>query len=189
MQGSRFTDGHDISALTNGWVPAKGQAIVETDIVIALPKGTYGRLAAISGMTSNMGIAVGNGIIDADYTGEVKVILGNHGQSDCSLKAGNRIAQLIVENIADADAMEIDDLATTERGKKGFGSSDLNPKGSITAQEARVKICFLHADASDNEFFCPSDIGYHPQLMKEKEMLSRAHINTTLTRAMNDTFL
>jgi len=67
-KGSRFAAGHDIYALTDCLVPAKGQTMVETGIVIGLPEGTYGRLAARSGMASKMGIAVGGGVIDADYT-------------------------------------------------------------------------------------------------------------------------
>jgi len=185
-KGSRFAASHDIYALTDGMVPAKGQTMVETGVAIGLPEGTYGRIAARSGMASNMGIAVGGGVIDADYTGEVKVILRNHGEADSLFKAGDRIAQLIVEKVANADAMEVDDLGITEEGKISFGSSDMNPKGSIPAKEEEVKICFLHTDTSVNEFFSTADIGYHPRLMKEKEMLSRAHVNAALTRTMND---
>jgi len=79
-------------------------------------------------MASEMGIAVGGGVMDADYTREVKVIFRNHGNADCLFKAGDQIAQLIIQRIANADTMEVDDLGTTERGKLGFGSSDLNPK-------------------------------------------------------------
>jgi len=187
-KGSRFAAGHDIYAVTDGLVPAKGQTMVETGIAIGLPEGTYGRLAARSGMASKMGIAVGDGVIDADYTGEVKVIVRNHCEADCVFKAGDRIAQLIIEKVACADAMEIDDLETTERGKLGFGSSDLNPKRSITAKEG-VKICFLHEDKDNNEFFSAADIGSHPRLTKEGEMLSSAHLNAALTRTINDAFL
>jgi len=128
-----------------------------------------------------MGIAVGGGVIDTDYTGEVKVILRNHGEADCVFKGGDRIAQLIVEKVANADAMEVDNLGITERGKMGFGSSDVNPKRSIAAKEEKTKICFLHADRSKNEFFSAADIGYHPRLMKEKEILSSVHVNAALT--------
>jgi len=176
-EGSRFAAGDDICALTNGLVPAKGQTMIETGIAIGLPEGTYGRLAARSGMASKMGIAVGGGVIDADYTGEVKVILRNHGEADCLFQAEDRIAQLIIEKVANADAMEVDDLETSERGKSGFGASDLNPKRSITAKEEGVKTCFLNADTDNNEFFSAADIGYHPRLTKEREMLSSAHVN------------
>jgi len=168
-KGSRFAAGHDIYALTDSMVPAKGQTIVETGIPIGLPEGTYGRLAARSGMASKMGLAVGGGVIDADYTGEVKVILRNHGEADFVFKAADRIAQLIVEKVANTDAMEVDDLGVTERGNMGFGSSDLNPMRSITAKEEEVKICFLHSDTSENEFFSTADIGYHPRLMKKRK--------------------
>jgi len=188
-KGSPFAAGHDISALTDGLVPAKGQTMVEMGIAIGLPQGTYRRLAARSGMASKMGIAVGRGVIDADYTGEVKVILRNHGEADCVFNAGDRIAQLIIEKVANAHGMEVDDLGITERGTIGFGSSDMNPKPSITAKEEEVKICFLQADTNNNEFFSAVDIDYHPQLMKERKMLSSAHVNAALTRTMNDSFL
>jgi len=88
-------------------VPAKGQAIVEPRIAIGLPEGTYRTLAARSGMASKIGIAVGGGAIAAVDTGEVKVTLRNHGQTDCLYRAGDRIAPLIVENIANTDSMEV----------------------------------------------------------------------------------
>jgi len=163
--------------------------MLETCIAIGVPEGTYGRPAARSGMASKMGIALGGGSIDADLKGEVKVILRNHGKADCVIKAGDRIAQLILEKIANADAMEVADLEVTEQGKMGFGSSDMNPKRSITAREEGVKICLLHADKDNNEFFGAADIGYHPRLMKEREMLSRTHVNTALTGTMHDAFL
>jgi len=163
--------------------------MVQMGIAIGLPEGTYGRLAARSGIASKMGIAVGSGVIDADYKGEVKVILRNHGEADCVFKAGDRIAQLIIEKVADADAMEVDKLETTDRGKLGFGSTDLNPKRSITAKEEEVKICLLQADTDNHEFFSAMDIGYHPRLTKEREILSSAHVNAALMRTMNDAFL
>jgi len=67
-KGLRFSAGHDIYALTDRLVPAKGQTMVETGIAIGLPEGTYGRLAVRSGMASKMGIAVDGGVIDPDYT-------------------------------------------------------------------------------------------------------------------------
>jgi len=114
-KGSRFAAGHDIHALTDGLVPAKGQTMVETGIPIRLPEGTYGRPAGRSGMYNKMGIAVGGSVIDADYTGEVKVRLRNDGEADCLFKAGDRIAQLIIELIANADAMEVDHLGASKR--------------------------------------------------------------------------
>jgi len=140
-------------------------------------------------MASKMGIAVGSSVIDADYTREVKVILPNYGKANCVFKAGDRIAQLIIEKIPNADAMEVDDLETTKGGKLGFGSRDLNLKRSITAKEEVVKICFLHAETDNNEFFSAADIGYQPRRTKEREILSSAHVHAALTRTMNNAFL
>jgi len=75
--------------------------LVDTGISIGLPSGTYSRLASRSGMASKHGIAVGGGVIDVDYTGEEKLILGNHGNTSYEFKAGDRIAQLIVEKNPD----------------------------------------------------------------------------------------
>jgi len=188
-KGSRFAAGHDIYALTDGLVPAKGQTMVETGIAIELPEGTYGRLAARSGMASKMGIAVGGGVIDADCTRVVKVILRNRGEADGVFKGGDRIAQLIVEKVTNANTMEVEDLGITERGIIGFGSSEINSRRSITAKEEEVTICFLHTDTSKNEFVSAADIGYHPRLVKEREMLSSTHVNAALTRTMNHSFL
>jgi len=69
-----------------------------------------------------------------------------------------------------------------------FGSSDLSPKRSSTTREETVRICFLQADTSDNEFLSAANIGHHPLLMKEREMLSSTHVNSALTRPMNDLF-
>jgi len=60
------------------------------------------------------------GVIDADYTGEVKVIMINHSNDDCHIMEGERIAQMIIEKIDMSDAMEVDKLDDTIRGKEGF---------------------------------------------------------------------
>lgn len=102
---------------------------MEKGIGIGLPEGSCGRLAVRSGMASKIGIAVGGGVRDTDYSGEVKVILPHHGQAECLLKAGDGIAQLRVERIADADAIEADDPGTTQRGNGGFWVKRAKPQG------------------------------------------------------------
>ena len=72
-------------------------------------------------MASKQGIAVGGGVIDADYTGEIRVILRNHGTSDYQFKEGDRIAQLIVKRIQTSEAVMVDKLGERERGNQGFG--------------------------------------------------------------------
>jgi len=150
--------GHDIYALRNGTIPAQRQMLVDTGMAIGLPRGTYGRLAARTGMAGKHGIAVGGGVIDADYTGEIKLILRNHGDTSYEFKAGDRIPHLIVQKIQTQDAMEIDNPDDTERGTQGFGSSDLGPKQLIACEELKVKICFLNPDPQENSYFDEEDI-------------------------------
>ena len=73
-KGFRMAEGDDIYTLKDGTISAQRQMLVDTGIAIGLCRVTYGRLAARSGMASKHGIAVGGGVIDADYTGEIKVI-------------------------------------------------------------------------------------------------------------------
>jgi len=97
-------------------------------------------------------------------------------------KAGDRIAQFIIGRNAEADAREVDDLARTRRGKMGFGSSDPNHMRSLTATEGVVKICFLHAETVNNQFFSGTDIGYHTRILRERAMFSSAHVNAAFVR-------
>ncbi|KAG7662420.1 DUT1 [[Candida] subhashii] len=127
-KGSALAAGYDLYASQPGLIPAKGQGLIATDISIIVPEGTYGRVAPRSGLAVKNGISTGAGVIDADYRGEVKVVLFNHSDKDFEVKAGDRIAQLVLEVIVNADIVEIDadELDTTERGAGGFGSTGKN---------------------------------------------------------------
>jgi dUTP pyrophosphatase len=123
-RGSALAAGYDLHADKDAHIDARGGAIVDTGIAIALPPGTYGRIAPRSGLASRNGIAVGGGVIDGDYRGEIRVILFNHGAADFVVKRGDRIAQLILEKYeADAVLCEVDSLDKTARGADGFGST------------------------------------------------------------------
>lgn len=74
--------------------------LVDTDISIAVPAGTYGRVAPRSGLASKHSIDVGAGVIDADYRGPVKVLLFNFSEVDFKVEVGERVAQLIVERVS-----------------------------------------------------------------------------------------
>jgi len=84
----------------NTTIPAHGRALVDTDISIAVPAGTYGRIAPRSGLAVKNFIDVGAGVIDADYRGQVKILLFNHADSDFEVKEGDRVAQLILERVS-----------------------------------------------------------------------------------------
>lgn len=112
-----------MSAAASVTVPSRGRVLVPTDLSLCVPSGTYGRIAPRSGLALKCGIDVGAGVLDSDYRGPLGVLLFNHSDSDFSIAAGDRIAQLILEKIAVADVEEADELTNTERGLGGFGST------------------------------------------------------------------
>ncbi|XP_059453619.1 deoxyuridine 5'-triphosphate nucleotidohydrolase isoform X2 [Corylus avellana] len=122
-RASPLSAGYDLSSATETKVPARGKALVPTDLSIAIPEGTYARIAPRSGLAWKHSIDVGAGVIDADYRGPVGVILFNHSDVDFEVKAGDRIAQLIIEKIMTPDVMAVEDLDSTVRGEGGFGST------------------------------------------------------------------
>ena len=86
--------------------------------------GTYGRIAPRSGLAVKNGISTGAGVVDRDYTGEVKVVLFNHSENDFEVKVGDRVAQLILEKIVeDAEVVVVESLEESARGAGGFGST------------------------------------------------------------------
>ena len=78
-----------------------------------------------SGLAWKHSIDVGAGVIDADYRGPVGVILFNHSEQDFAVKAGDRVAQLVLERIVTPDVLEVEDLESTIRGSGGFGSTGI----------------------------------------------------------------
>lgn len=99
-RGSAHAAGYDLYASKATTVPARGKVLVDTDISIAVPANTYGRVAPRSGLASKHSIDVGAGVIDADYRGPVKVLLFNLSEVDFKVEVGERVAQLIVERVS-----------------------------------------------------------------------------------------
>jgi dUTP pyrophosphatase len=101
------------------------RALIPTGISIALPRGFEAQVRARSGLALKHGIGVLNapGTIDADYRGEIGVILINHGDQDFHITRAMRIAQLVIAPVTRADLQLVDDLAASVRGHKGFGST------------------------------------------------------------------
>ena len=100
-------------------------AIIPTGFSLSIPKGFEVQIRPRSGLAAKKKISVLNtpGTIDADYRGEIKVILINLGQETFTVEKGLRIAQMVVCPIVQAQLKEVDDLSETERGKGGFGST------------------------------------------------------------------
>ena len=105
---------------------APGQrALVPTGLSIALPPGHEAQIRPRSGLALKHGVTVLNapGTVDADYRGEVSVLLINHGDAPFSIRRGERIAQMVIAQVAQVELVPVTSLSATERGSGGFGST------------------------------------------------------------------
>jgi len=105
---------------------APGQrALVATGISVALPAGYEAQVRPRSGLASKHGVTVLNapGTVDADYRGEISVLLINHGDAPFAIRRGERIAQMVIASVLRAELVATPTLSSTERGSGGFGST------------------------------------------------------------------
>jgi len=118
--------GLDLYALDDGVLAPGERASVRTGISVEIPEGQAGLVLPRSGLARRHGISVVNapGLIDAGYRGEVEVLLLNTDRSSSfSIAAGDRIAQLVIVSVQTPQVVEVQELALSERGAGGFGSS------------------------------------------------------------------
>jgi len=101
------------------------RALIPTGFIIEIPEGYEGQVRPRSGLAVKKGITVLNspGTIDADYRGEVKVILINLGEEEVTIEKGDRIAQLVIAPVSRVELIEVEEVSTTARGEGGFGST------------------------------------------------------------------
>ena len=101
------------------------RVLVPTGLVIALPAGFEAQVRPRSGLAARHGVTVLNapGTIDADYRGEIAVLLINHGEAPFSIRRGERIAQMVVAPVSQVELVETEALPATSRGAGGFGST------------------------------------------------------------------
>ena len=105
---------------------APGQrALVPTGLMMAVPPGHEAQVRPRSGLAFKHGVTVLNapGTVDADYRGEVSVLLINHGEEPFTIRRGERIAQLVIAAVTQANLVAVASLPTTDRGSGGFGST------------------------------------------------------------------
>jgi len=100
-----------------------GRALVPTGLSIAIPRGFEGQVRPRSGLALKWGITCVNspGTVDSDYRGEVGVILGNTGREPFAIQRGDRIAQLVIAPVVQAQLVEAAELPSSDRGGGGFG--------------------------------------------------------------------
>jgi dUTP pyrophosphatase len=101
------------------------RALVPTGLSIALPSGYEAQIRPRSGLASKHGVTVLNapGTVDADYRGEIGVLLINHGDAPFTIRRGERIAQMVIASVARAELVSAEALSATDRGSGGFGST------------------------------------------------------------------
>ena len=117
--------GMDLRSVEETVVPRGGRALVKTGLAMQLPSGYEAQVRPRSGLALKHGITVLNtpGTIDSGYRGEVGVILANFGDSDFPVAKGDRIAQLVIAPVTQAEVEETDVIDETDRGAGGFGST------------------------------------------------------------------
>jgi dUTP pyrophosphatase len=135
-RGSIGAAGYDLYAAYDGVVPARGRAVVKTDIALCIPEGCYARVAPRSGLAVKNFIDVGAGVVDYDYRGNVGVVMFNHAETAFIVTKGDRVAQLILEQIFTPDIVEVEELDETVRGAGGFGSTGVGEKRTIDETKA-----------------------------------------------------
>jgi dUTP pyrophosphatase len=106
-------------------MPPGHRALVPTGLMIAVPPGHEAQVRPRSGLALKHGVTVLNspGTVDADYRGEVSVLLINHGDQPFTIRRGERIAQLVIAAVSQANLVAVASLSSTDRGGGGFGST------------------------------------------------------------------
>lgn len=117
--------GADLRSAEQLILPARSRALVKTGVRIALPVGYVGLVHPRSGLAAKHGITVLNtpGTVDAGYRGEIMVTLYNSSDEDFEVLVGDRIAQLVIQQVERANFVAVAELPGSERGETGFGSS------------------------------------------------------------------
>lgn len=122
---TRCTDGaagYDLYVTEDVTINCFNFTLVSTGVSMAIPAGHYGRVSPRSGLAVKHGVMVGAGVIDSDYRGEIKVALATlNGVYE--FKAGDRIAQIIIETVVTPELVQVESLDDSERGDGGFGST------------------------------------------------------------------
>jgi dUTP pyrophosphatase len=118
--------GLDLVACEGAVLDPGERAVVPTGIAVEIPPGYAGFVQPRSGLAARHGIGVVNspGLIDSGYRGEIRVVLINTDRSETFvIEPGMRVAQLVIAPVADVRLVEVEELATSERGARGFGST------------------------------------------------------------------
>lgn len=122
-RGSAHAAGLDLYSIETVRMAPGQRVVARTGLSVAIPEGYYGRVAPRSGLATKQGLDVLAGVIDADYRGEIGVLLLNTGGETIELPAQSKVCQLIIEKIITPEAVWAEELSDTARGSGGFGST------------------------------------------------------------------
>ena len=109
-RGSSQATGYDLYSAKPRVIPTRGKALIDTQLSICVPPGTYGRIAPRSGLAVKFDIATRARVIDPNYQGVVHVLLFNLGDQDFQVNVGDRVAQLILKHVATLNVSKVIDL-------------------------------------------------------------------------------
>lgn len=115
--------GYDVTAIHDIFIEAGSRTRAPLGISITPPKNCYIRLAGRSGLNFKHGLAADGGVIDPDYTGEIHILLYNHGNQDVTLEKGDCIGQIIFEQFQTPELTQVEILESTDRSDSGYGST------------------------------------------------------------------
>ena len=99
------------------------RVLLGTGVVMEIPSGYVGLIWDKSGLSNNFSLKVLGGVVDTGYRGEVKVGLINLGKESYSIKAGDRVAQMLIQKVGQLNIIEVENITNTQREKGGFGST------------------------------------------------------------------
>lgn len=122
---STHAAGYDLYSIEDINLASSTRVLIKTGVSIAIPEGHYGIIKSRSSIAM-MGLDIGAGVIDADYRGEVRVLVCNNSPGPIKLPSGTRIAQLIIQKYETPLIKIVDELPSTVRGDGGFGSTGKN---------------------------------------------------------------
>ena len=125
-RGSTLAAGSDLHSVLDYIIEPKSRCLISTGLKMQFPHNVYARIAPRSGLALKNGIDVMAGVIDPDYTGEIKVLLYNSSDIKFEVQKGDRIAQIIFEQFKYPNFNEVSEITETERSSGGFGSTGLN---------------------------------------------------------------
>lgn len=125
-RGSNLSAGSDLHSVLDYVIEPKSRCLISTGLKMQFPNDVYARIAPRSGLSLKNGIDVMAGVIDPDYTGEIKVLLYNSSDIKFEIQRGDRIAQIIFEQFKYPNFSEVNEITETERSSGGFGSSGIS---------------------------------------------------------------